>query len=597
MQSPLGKRAYFMQPPYSHAKRRSSLRSLLLGMGVLAIITGPIQPLGAQEIPDSRTLWRQGESAQIAGQWNTAIAAFSSLLQLRPNDADTMVALGYSHYKLGALDEAEKLYRQALSINNRHVGAGYGLGQIAIGRQQWNEATGFFRDVMRIAPTYEPVRTRHNLALSLHALKRYNEAAAVYEEASATTTKDHYPELYRNAIDNEIAREEYRQAVRWGEQGTQLFPSSAWLWNDLGWAWLMRREPERSRSAYNRAEALVYPTPEPRHRTILSLPFRGKWLVAQGNNGAATHRGLGSRFAWDFRAINDKPAPESKAAPAAPLVTHSSPDAPPAGAPPAGAPPAGAPPAGAPPAGAPPAGAPPANVQQTDTSPAVAPPNSPTSANARNENKPTTAEERRPGRRWPGRNNNDYYSFGQEILAPADGRIVALHDGTPDNEPYHRSSSPYTGNYIVIEHAPGELSSLGHLQNGSIEVKVGQQVRRGQRIARCGNSGNTSLPHLHYSFIGLYENSRVSMPAQFSDYILHTADKRTVVEQGIPAENSIVENVAAEPSSATSETGKTDDIPVTASAAATAAFPVAASTVGASEEDSATEPTPATGQR
>ena len=54
------------------------------------------------------------------------------------------------------------------------------------------------------------------------------------------------------------------------------------------------------------------------------------------------------------------------------------------------------------------------------------------------------------------------------------------------------------GNYIVIRHEWGEYSCLAHLKRDSILVSVGQIVKSGEIIAQCGNSGNTSEPHLHF---------------------------------------------------------------------------------------------------
>jgi murein DD-endopeptidase MepM/ murein hydrolase activator NlpD/Flp pilus assembly protein TadD len=463
---------------------------------VLAMSFAPGTSVHAQPVPDqaaaegtpqdANQLLEQGQKAQLGGEWEQAIRSFTAYLELKPKAIEVMAALGFSLYKKGDLEAAEKRYREALALDNRYVGAGFGLGQIAMARKEWLTAVGLFRDAIRIAPDYEPLRTRHNLALSLFALERYPEAERVYAEAFALTDQKPYAEFYRNALDNELAARNFELAVKWGEEGTSFYPRNAWLWNSLGWALLQIREPKRSGEAYAQAEALAYKTTLPQHQTVLSLPFRGKWMVVQGNHSAPTHRGLGACFAWDFQAVRT----------VAPLATT-------------------------PVVGAAPAVA---VADSKPASPAELPP-------------PGWGERR-------DRNNNDFYTFGQEVLAPADGKVVALHDGTPDNEPYHRDASPHTGNYLVIEHAPGELSSLGHLQNGSITVKVGDTVKRGQVIARCGNSGNTSLPHLHYSFIGLYENNRISFPAQFSNYTREKDGERTPIEKGIPIATDIIENTA-----------------------------------------------------
>lgn len=101
------------------------------------------------------------------------------------------------------------------------------------------------------------------------------------------------------------------------------------------------------------------------------------------------------------------------------------------------------------------------------------------------------------------KNLNSYYCYGKEILAPADGIVVTVYDhfsdcrvvGGGQTDP---SSSDIGGNRIVIQHAEHEFSTLCHLMPHSAAVQVGQQVRRGDTIARCGNSGNTSEPHLHF---------------------------------------------------------------------------------------------------
>jgi hypothetical protein len=101
-------------------------------------------------------------------------------------------------------------------------------------------------------------------------------------------------------------------------------------------------------------------------------------------------------------------------------------------------------------------------------------------------------------RRGEGTKNEDYFCFGHEILAPADGVVVEAIDGVRDNMP--GSMNPYclVGNCVVIQHRTNEFSVLAHFQCGSVAVKAGEQVQRGQLLGKCGNSGNSSEPHLHY---------------------------------------------------------------------------------------------------
>lgn len=97
-----------------------------------------------------------------------------------------------------------------------------------------------------------------------------------------------------------------------------------------------------------------------------------------------------------------------------------------------------------------------------------------------------------------GKLNHDYYAYGQEILAVADGKVIAAIDGVPDNIP--GSMNPYMvcGNTVIIEHDPKLFSAYCHLQRGTVAVKLDQKVRRGDRLGLCGNSGHSSEPHLHF---------------------------------------------------------------------------------------------------
>ena len=100
--------------------------------------------------------------------------------------------------------------------------------------------------------------------------------------------------------------------------------------------------------------------------------------------------------------------------------------------------------------------------------------------------------------RGDGTRNEDYYAFGREVLAPADGTVMEVIKGVRDNTP--GSMNPYSavGNCVVIQHRKKEVSVLAHLKHGSIVVNVGDNVKRGQLLGNCGNSGNSSEPHLHY---------------------------------------------------------------------------------------------------
>ena len=119
-----------------------------------------------------------------------------------------------------------------------------------------------------------------------------------------------------------------------------------------------------------------------------------------------------------------------------------------------------------------------------------------------------------PGFRPP----EDFPAFGQPVYAPADGRVVAVRRDARD----HRTRSTWPavawmllegalveltgprgllGNHVVLDLGGGAFALLAHLQHGSVAVAPAQQVRRGELLGRCGNTGNSSEPHLHFQLM------------------------------------------------------------------------------------------------
>jgi len=102
-----------------------------------------------------------------------------------------------------------------------------------------------------------------------------------------------------------------------------------------------------------------------------------------------------------------------------------------------------------------------------------------------------------------GRELRDYYCYGQDVLAPADGEVVSMAGNHPESRAYGDGriecrAKDIRGNYITLKHNEKEFSTIAHLMPGSVTVALGQKVVRGQVIAKCGNSGNTSEPHVHF---------------------------------------------------------------------------------------------------
>lgn len=95
-----------------------------------------------------------------------------------------------------------------------------------------------------------------------------------------------------------------------------------------------------------------------------------------------------------------------------------------------------------------------------------------------------------------GKSDSDFFAWGKEVLSPADGIVTDAIDGVRDNDPFSANEHEALGNAIVIKIAENEYVVLSHLQRGSVSLKVGDKISRGQVIAKCGNSGNCVEPRL-----------------------------------------------------------------------------------------------------
>ncbi|MEU0280806.1 M23 family metallopeptidase [Streptomyces sp. NPDC006195] len=120
---------------------------------------------------------------------------------------------------------------------------------------------------------------------------------------------------------------------------------------------------------------------------------------------------------------------------------------------------------------------------------------------------------------WPlVRRPRSYPSFGRPLLAPADGVVVA--EASRQRDHLSRTSLPgmaflyleafvrimgwpchLLGNYLVLDIGDGVYAVYAHLRRGSLRVGVGDRVTAGQELAECGNSGNSSEPHLHFQLM------------------------------------------------------------------------------------------------
>jgi murein DD-endopeptidase MepM/ murein hydrolase activator NlpD len=100
--------------------------------------------------------------------------------------------------------------------------------------------------------------------------------------------------------------------------------------------------------------------------------------------------------------------------------------------------------------------------------------------------------------------NKAYIGYGAEILAVGDGIVASVKDGIPENVPGLTSRAvaitmeTVAGNSVTLDLGNGRFAFYAHLIPGSLRVKPGDRVRRGDVLGLVGNSGNSTGPHLHF---------------------------------------------------------------------------------------------------
>ncbi|MFP6641888.1 MAG: M23 family metallopeptidase [Myxococcota bacterium] len=97
---------------------------------------------------------------------------------------------------------------------------------------------------------------------------------------------------------------------------------------------------------------------------------------------------------------------------------------------------------------------------------------------------------------------SEYGCYGMPVYAPVDGTVTMTVSDLPDQSGGQFTPDPVNplGNTVVIRPAKGGFLVLAHLKPNSLTVTEGQTVIEGQIVGQCGNSGNTSEPHVHIHY-------------------------------------------------------------------------------------------------
>lgn len=154
-----------------------------------------------------------------------------------------------------------------------------------------------------------------------------------------------------------------------------------------------------------------------------------------------------------------------------------------------------------------------------------------------------------------------FYAFDETIIAPAGGRVVSAQDGVPDlvarRSPLARVSYAVTqasrarqgarglaGNHVILDLGDGgPYLVVAHLRCGTVAVRPGEAVVAGQRLGSCGNSGNSTQPHVHLQVMDRVDPfAAAGVPLLFHHYwVRHRDGTSEFVRNGVPDTGHIVE--------------------------------------------------------
>jgi len=139
-----------------------------------------------------------------------------------------------------------------------------------------------------------------------------------------------------------------------------------------------------------------------------------------------------------------------------------------------------------------------------------------------------------------GKSNEDYYAFGEDIIAPCDAEVVLAVDGIKDNVPGEMNPIYALGNAVILKTDKDEYLYFAHFKQSSIQVKQGDQVKQGQLLGHCGNSGNSSEAHLHFHIQNIEDiNEATGMKCYFKKINVNGEIK----EDYSPVKGSVISNM------------------------------------------------------
>jgi len=149
------------------------------------------------------------------------------------------------------------------------------------------------------------------------------------------------------------------------------------------------------------------------------------------------------------------------------------------------------------------------------------------------------------GKQFSGKGDftEDYFCFNKPVLATADGTVEYIVDNIDDNIIGDANVKENWGNTVILRHQDSLFTSISHLKKESIPVKVGERVKEGDIIGKCGNSGRSPYPHLHFQ---VQETPYIGSPTidyPVSYYVLSREKQFSLMSFDRPAKEQLVSNI------------------------------------------------------
>ncbi len=137
----------------------------------------------------------------------------------------------------------------------------------------------------------------------------------------------------------------------------------------------------------------------------------------------------------------------------------------------------------------------------------------------------------------------DYYCYDLPVITPLDGEVVKIVDKIMDNPIGEVNIDKNWGNTIVLKHSEDFYSAISHLKDGSFKVKVGDKIKKGTILAKCGNSGRSPYPHIHFQFQLTDKIGEKTFKYPLGIYITNSGNKKELKIFDYPQEGNLVKNI------------------------------------------------------